>query len=214
MPLPVVPDHRYVAATFQRAGADPVVNTFCFRDERSGPVLEDSADLIRDLLDSFYGSRSTQTSTIGDLLAPTLFDLRYVIYDLGQPNSGGLERASATWPTSAGSATSMLPPDCAITCSWSTALRGRSFRGRTYLGPLSQTTLSTDGTINASARTRVANAAALLIGDPLTRTHSLHILSRTKGITTPVTGGYVDNEYDTQRRRGYTAVTRTPVVAP
>lgn len=211
MPLPTIPDHYYVAANFQRSDGDAVVNTFCFRNMSTEQSPAEFAATLRDLLDTFYGTGSTLLNTVGQYLAPTLFGLSYVIYDLGSPDAGGFELPSLTFRDSADSAASMLPPDCAVTISWSTALRGRSFRGRTYLGPLKSTTNSADGTVNAQSRDQIAAAAQLLIGDLLTRSAVICVLSRTRGVATEVTGGYIDNEFDTQRRRGFRSTVRTPI---
>lgn len=209
MPLPVITDHFFVQATFQRADGDAVVNTFCFRNENTGIDVDAVADNLRSLLDSFYGNRGVGLNTVGEYMSPTLYGLNYVIYDLGSPDAGGLERSSVTWPDTPGTVANLMPPDCAVTISWQTARRGRSYRGRTYLGPLVTGLLDDSGTVNAAARDEIASAAYRLIGNQVTRDATICVMSRTLGVATPVLGGYVDSEFDTQRRRGYQGTTRS-----
>lgn len=201
MPLPVVTDHYLVSARFLRVGGDVVMNTFCFRNDDEGTTSAAVADHLRDLLDSFYGDGSTGTDTAGAILANTLHSLTYVIYDLGDPDAGALERPSLTYTTTGSTAGAQAPPDLALVVSWRTAQRGQAFRGRTYIGPLEGTVVADTGRPIQTALDALAGAAPLLIGNPLTRVATLCILSRTRGVATPVTGGYVDNAFDTQRRR-------------
>lgn len=201
MPLPVVTDHYLVSAQFLRVGGDPVMNTFCFRNDDEGAGRAAVADHLRDLLDTFYGDGMAGSDTAGAVLANTLHSLTYVIYDLGDPDAGALERSSLTYRTEGSTASAQAPPDLAMVISWRTDQRGQSFRGRTFIGPLEGSVVGDDGRPITVALEALAGAAPLLIGNPLTRVATLCVLSRTRGIATPVTGGYVDNAFDTQRRR-------------
>jgi len=95
------------------------------------------------------------------------------------------------------------PPQLAAVMSWRTALAGKSFRGRTFLGPLNIAALSS-GTL-AAAFTGTANTA------------STTLISAVKGVTnpawglvvhsdhmsedTPITNGVMDARVDTMRSR-------------
>lgn len=217
MPLPVITDHFYVQAIFNRTNEDQVVNTFCFRNHRDvvGEGATDQALLesMRDLLDGFYGD-AAETGTIGFYMTSRLFGLRYVIYDLGQPDAGSGEIDSATWNQGEGSLTNDLPPDCCVVITWRTANRGRSYRGRTYLGPLRSNAMDTDGRIDTDVANQIALRAPDLIGDPLTRDWELCVLSRELGAATPVNRGDVDLEFDTQRSRGHRTAPRVSFGPP
>jgi hypothetical protein len=214
MPLPVLPDFFLASARFENTGGEISMNTFCFRNESSFPEGDTVAEQIRDVLDSFYGDRSDTGSNVGRYLAGSLHSLSYVIYDLGDPDGGGYELASEVFPTTAVASPPIAPPDLAVCLSWTTAKRGRSFRGRTFVGPLSDLALDATGRVPDAVRTTLSAAGSKLIGQAGTRAVSLHVLSRTKGLATPVTGGYVDNAYDVQRRRDIGSTARTPIVAP
>lgn len=217
MALPQIADHFYVQAVFDRSTEDQVVNTFCFRNHRDipGEAHDDPAliESMRDMLDSFYGTGASQADTIGGNLSPVMHSLRYLIYDLGQPNAGGVEVASDTFRTSA-TAGDQAPPDIALVVTWRTALRGRSYRGRTYIGPFTKSVLGNDGGPNAAQLDRVVQAVPKLIGDSVTRDWQICVLSRELGVATPVTSADVDLEFDTQRRRGKRAPGRVLISAP
>lgn len=217
MPLPVITDHFYVQAIFSRSNEDDVVNTFCFQNHRD-VVGESAVDIqllesMRDLLDGFYGN-AKEVGTLGEYYASDCFGLRYVVYDLGQPNAGAGEVASATWQAEGDDSTNDMPPDAAVCITWRTPLRGRSFRGRTYLGPLRSNAQDGDGRVSTDFANQIALRAPDLIGDSLTRDWELCVLSRELGVATGVNRGDIDREFDTQRRRGFRNAPRTTFVAP
>jgi hypothetical protein len=84
-------------------------------------------------------------------------------------------------------------------------------RGRIYLGPLTNGTGQTDATtgrrrLTTSFQETVTIAAAALIAFPAT---AWAVWSRKAGLLNPVTGGWCDDAYDVQRRRGERPVLRT-----
>lgn len=87
----------------------------------------------------------------------------------------------------------------------------RRRRGRIYLGPLSDSTTlvtRTGGDVRPSlmARQTVVQAAARMMNDPSV---DWATFSTVDGQTSNVLSGFVDDSYDTQRRRGTAATTRT-----
>jgi len=119
-----------------------------------------------------------------------------VVYEptLGSPLPGGI-------------LTPGLPTNVTVAVSWKTALRGRSYRGRTYhCGLAEESTL--DSQLN------VANIATITAAYEALLTHIsaggsvLSVVSRVnnktlraEGIATPVTSVRVDSNLDSQRRR-------------
>lgn len=93
-------------------------------------------------------------------------------------------------------------------------LRSRR-RGRIFHGPLSNAAVTT-----ADGRARLApayqinlvQAGEALMNDAGLAADSVDwcVYSRVDGLARPVTGGWVDNSFDTQRRRGIAATTRAP----
>lgn len=70
---------------------------------------------------------------------------------------------SATSLTTTGTGTNRGPQNCAVGISFTTAFIGRSYRGRAFLGPLSQLAIGTSGNqISASCISDVATAGTAL----------------------------------------------------
>jgi hypothetical protein len=120
--------------------------------------------------------------------------------------------AAQVSPTGTGG-TSHAPPQICMVVSWRTAVATRSGRGRTYLGPLSQSAIETTGALKATSASTVRTAGQALLDalhtvDPVM---SLVVWKRpvrsagggiiTPGVETPITScSVVTNPY-TQRRR-------------
>jgi hypothetical protein len=120
------------------------------------------------------------------------------------------------YSTAVGSMSGGFPHEVAMCLSYrgqaEVGVPQRRRRGRIYIGPLSDQTGNisrSGGDVRPSdnARATVANAAARLrnrSGPAIWAT-----LSSTDGVAVPVVNGWVDNAYDTQRRRGTKATLRT-----
>lgn len=107
-----------------------------------------------------------------------------------------------------------LPSEVCLCCSFQAApLSGTPQsrrRGRVYIGPLKDANLGSDGRPAAGLTGGLASAAAgLLAASDVATTWLWVVHSSFVAIDVPVTNGWVDNEYDTQRRRGRTATART-----
>jgi len=96
------------------------------------------------------------------------------------------------------------PAEVAMVVSWSTALGGPRYRGRTYLGPLASVAIASTGLLNATLTATVASAAAALRANLAANSlpATLVVYSRKFGTTQAITGSVVNTEPDTQRRRG------------
>lgn len=96
--------------------------------------------------------------------------------------------------------TEILPFQCATAVSLTTAFATRSGRGRFYLPPLAVSAISGGRVAAASLTALVAGADALfdsLNTDALTPV----VRNRATHVSTGVTGGFIDDVIDTQRRR-------------
>jgi hypothetical protein len=88
-------------------------------------------------------------------------------------------------------------------------------RGRVYIGPLDNAALGAGVNgpgVSAACRDALAAAAALLMTNVNTiagGTHYWGIWSRKDSVIYPITSGYIDDAFDTQRRRGIGATART-----
>lgn len=113
------------------------------------------------------------------------------------PNRQIVASALSTVTTGASNA----PRQACQVMSWSTAFIGKSFNGRSYFGPLSQTALDSNGLdTSASLRTALATAAANITA-PLAGGAQFCVWSQKLGIGTPIFGGNARTGIKTQRRR-------------
>lgn len=99
--------------------------------------------------------------------------------------------------------TDNLPNEVALVISWTTAVRSRRTRGRTYLAGFTETS-NTGNTGNAGRPNSdmldvVVPAASALIS--VSKPARLVIYSRVGLSSAEVSGGYINNEWDSQRRR-------------
>lgn len=114
---------------------------------------------------------------------------------------------------------SALPPGVASVCTWFTGLRGRSFRGRTFLPGLPEGNVGPSGDINTPLFTTLAAAWQAFLGsvknpgafptgtlvvasyhsgvDPTTK----RPIPRPVAVVTPVTGVQLRGHVHSQRRR-------------
>jgi hypothetical protein len=90
----------------------------------------------------------------------------------------------------------------AAVSSWRTASAGRSYRGRTYLGPLETTALDTNtGLLAAGVVAGIKTAGEALIAAGVTTSTNLVIYSRKLNSAATVIAAQVDTRPDSQRRR-------------
>jgi len=98
-----------------------------------------------------------------------------------------------------------MPLDVSVVVSWVTNRAGKSYRGRTYLPPL-HSNQSADGAgqmphLISAAQAKLQVASGGLLVDLGAASAPLVVYSRKLGTGQPIIGGYIDDEWDTQRRR-------------
>lgn len=198
--------------------ADAVTNTFHFNT--GGVYLPGDGTAVRDRLVSFYdGANSHQSvaSYLSRVLNPTSTHLK--VYDLNDPEPrvpkidedliiGGMSAEA-------------LPSEIAICLSYRTAYasgvaRARQ-RGRIFIGPVANNCIafvSGEPTVSSECRDDLTQAAARLIDadTPLLK-WSVHSVAGNTAHA-PIAQVWVDNAFDTQRRRGIRATQRTSLSRP
>lgn len=201
---------------------DVVINTFHFSTSTIGSVSAVEATEITDRLTSFYNDLATGATVIvrtmlSSVLAAVGHEIR--VYDLEQPEPRAPIRTQAMAMTPGSGA---MPSEVALCLSYRGALvsglNPRRRRGRIYLGPLTIGIASVTDT--ADVRPDIGYRQSLLAAADT-------ILQREEdGVfwvvasqpveggpisTTPVTFMWVDNAFDTQRRRGADPTSRVSV---
>lgn len=107
-----------------------------------------------------------------------------------------------------------MPPEVSLCGSFQAVLQSgipqSRRRGRIYLGPVNTGTLDLDGRPTPARITTLRNALnALRVASAAAATWDWQVFSTRNLIGYTIANGWVDNEFDTQRRRGRLATTRT-----
>jgi hypothetical protein len=106
-----------------------------------------------------------------------------------------------------------LPPEVCVCISFQgdpeSGVSQARKRGRIYFGPLDQTQIEADGRPLTNMVNAMRTAALdLLDKSAAANNYTWTVYSASTGDSFPVTNGWVDNEYDIQRRRGRIATAR------
>jgi hypothetical protein len=159
-------------------------------------------------LTAFYQAVDVRIST----LAGSTNALQYKHYDLADPEP----RAPVlTGQASLSPSGSPLPPEVALVMSFqaeqSSGVPQARRRNRIYLPFLNTGSGHTDGRPASAAVTDVTNAGAALLAasGPTSSDWQWIVYSPTDSTFDLVDNGWVDNEWDTQRRRGRVRTSRT-----
>ena len=198
-----MPRYRALVSTFKSTemAADRIVNTVYFDDHG---VTTDADGLAEDIATLFGEYR----------VRPQGWDrVNCRLYDMAEPTPREIQ-GEATVVTSASSATGG-PREVALCLSFFSERNLPRNRGRIYLGPWFGSQMN-----ERPADSRLDECLALYTG--LTNIGGTDVEWCVFSPTTPgslddkfkpVTAGWCDNEWDTQRSRGLKATVRTPIVA-
>ena len=205
MPVnPIVPDTYEIRVHFSRSDGEEMVNTF--NVDNDGSVLDGT--IAADLLAVITGA---WTDNLIPLMSNSVTLDRVTITDLDVLNgpqfiyTPGLVGALSDNP---------IPNQVAAVVTWRTQLRGKSFRGRTYLGGFTEAH-SVGGAPDATLFSAVSDWASDMFGGFDALTHPMLVVSRYTlnptppppsiprgtNIRTIVIGSNVDIAWKTQRRR-------------
>lgn len=189
---------------------DRAVNTFHFNfaDDTGGPYIATAA-----LIDAFYDTLYS-THRIAEFMSENLtgsYNLR--AYRLADPeprvpkyNENG--SISETSPTS-------LPEEVACCLSYqavpTSGVAQARRRGRLFIGPLGQNAqqATTDPRPSTIFQTNLREAAGALLTSSAILSAPWSVYSRVLGTGAVIVGGWTDNAFDTQRRRGPSPTLRT-----
>lgn len=197
-----------VQVSFPSVAGDPkdaIVNTWHFFADA---IDEGTRAEIKAALAAFYEGCDAYKSI---LVAWNLNTTK--IYDLSQPEPRTPVDVATLAVTGAPSVNS-LPRELAVCVSFKTdyesGVENGRRRGRIFFGPLNTAALGSGGEIASGARGQIAASAGVLRAtSDLAADWSWSIYSRAANATYPVVGGWVDDEFDIQRRRQPTPTTRS-----
>jgi hypothetical protein len=224
MTIPATADYFLVQNEFQLATLlpeDVIVNTFIFKNQ-SNPTINPGAAPGR-AAQAVFNFFATSPQPEGPLATAGPWNIismmhngvvgwRQKVYDLGLPPGGRpptlFNRTAELPPRSTGV---NLPNEVAVVLSLQTPIIGKRGKGRVYLGPwsVSAAAVTVGGSaVTVQLRERIAaQAAVLALGN--NNDMEWAVWSTTRQKFARVVGGYVDNAWDTQRRRGLKPSVRT-----
>lgn len=210
-----MPQHvwvRFTGLATSNIARDNISNTFCFFAAKAfGYEWDNALDMVEDL---YCTTAPDSTAALGAYINSTIKRQArlqaYVIED-SPPRAPVLER-EITLPTQATG--TQLPAEVAVTCSFQGTRQSGSSqarrRGRIFLGP---TVALNSGSTTTVSETMVNNIAAqfteMKAASDASVDYQWRIWSPTDGSSVLVDNGWIDNAWDTQRRRGPRATSRT-----
>lgn len=188
---------------------DVFVNSFAFRSTGASTHSAEHAKIVA-ALDEFYTTAPTAgiplDTYLGGQVPRTSFDV--VTYDTTDPVPRQPLVSSVTYASNAPSTS--LPAEVALCLSFHGPLNVPSERGRIYFGPLNGTVAGTLTGGDVRPSSAVITALTQCATRMAARTDiTWGLISQLKGTFTTAMEGWVDNAFDTQRRRGVEATTRT-----
>jgi hypothetical protein len=194
---------------------DDMVNTFHFVDATATTFVEDDAQDIATICENFYTATPTgETSGLDTMLSQQLSGTgTSKVYDLSDPTPR-VPLFTHSFSLTVGSAgTGGLPSEVALCLSYSAfPVSGQPAarrRGRIYIGPLQNNTL-TNGRPTTALINRIGAAGSdLRTGTGLPGDFVWGVRSDVNNSTVAIADLYVDNAFDTQRRRGERPTART-----
>lgn len=195
--------------------ADAVVNTLHFTTALLviGPAQFDN---VVDMIDDFWNNIPTGGTTSPAAYFPATVgpNMSIEFYDLGDPKPRVPKYQKSIAITSSVSGVS-LPSEVALCLSFqadreSGASQARR-RNRIYIGPLSTFTVASDGRPTTALIDNLRRAAKdLLNAADASINWEWAVYSPTNDETYNIANGWVDNAWDSQRRRGLKATSRNP----
>jgi len=198
---------QVIIKTDDAISANYVTNSWCLlcSDYPNSTELEDYTEDFQD----FYDSMRTY---FGDTVAQNNHEIKY--YDLTQTTPPNYPILEDTFNLTSNPGTDGMPSEVALCLSFQgekvPGFPQARRRGRIYFGPIVATATAggrpTSGLVTALSNAGDALATAL---PGNTMPANLAVWSVADGAAVPVTDGWVDNAFDTQRRRGVDRTSRT-----
>lgn len=203
---------QVILHTVDALSANYLTNSWCFRtsDDPGSADFLDYTNCFKDFYDDLAG-------ILGAPLAQNGHEVKY--YDLEQAVPPNYPLAINNWNLASNPSTTGLPSEVAICLSFQ-GVKTPGFpqnrrRGRVYLGPIA-TSINTAARPSSGARSQICDAAATLCSNlkAADAPGLLSVWSHVDNDAVEVNDGWVDDTFDTQRRRGVQSTSRTTWVAP
>lgn len=202
---------QVILHTVNNLAADYVTNSWAVSP--AGTVADADIQEYTDAFKDFYDDLS---GILGEPIAQNGHQIKW--YDLMTPVPPNYPLTTDTFNLASAPTGNPLPSEVAICLSFQGArvsgFPQRRRRGRIYIGPLNQN-INSAGRPSSGAISTIASAAATLTSNlkACSVPGTLGVWSHVDSLLVPVEDGWVDNSFDTQRRRGIVSTSRNTWVA-
>jgi hypothetical protein len=174
------------------------INNWYFRNDE---IAVAPFNAIKAVLDAFYFQPAANGFIIkAQMASHVLTAAEYRIYDLGQ--TPPRTRNTVVTAGSSSSQGSGLPGEVAVCSSFYAGANVKRRRGRHYIGPLGAGASDGGGSPRPSPELRAAIIDRARNVANSTENVTWVVVSQVGVMANEVTGGWCDNAFDTQRRRG------------
>jgi hypothetical protein len=182
---------------------DNIVNTFHYTGTGAA-----ARAAVNSAIDAFFDTVDVQLSA---LVLTTGHTVKH--YDLDQAPPRIPVGSVYTFDFNTAPSSSRLPGEVAIVVSTRAApesgINPASLRNRFYLGPIAQAVVATTGLVVSTSADAIATAAQTMFNSINASGEAEAVVySPTLDISRPIAVVWVNNEFDTQRRRGATETIR------
>lgn len=195
MPFQPATDTGQAVVTMNTWDNQVVENVWHF--DLTVPMTQTVVDAVGDVLADFYNSITGYIFNANTFLVPVMTDIR-------TETGAQLTYLGGSFPTAGLSGSDPLPGQNAGLVSWGTDFRGASYRGRTYVGGLVESAI-TSGLMTPATHAALVDAAAYIVASGgftvLSRQHNL--APRAAAVGKPITSATVHTHMATQRRRSF-----------
>jgi hypothetical protein len=187
--LPVIPGH-FLVSYQSTIGESAVDNVFCI-DGAPGDTAATVAGAVRNAWNSASSLQSIQTGNV-----------KYQQAVVTPLDGTGLSSSLVLTPTQGLAAGNAIGVHTCFVYTLQTAFRGRSGRGRLYLGGLAASAVQSDGTRwSSSTVTSAAACMSNFLASLVAGSRALEVLSRKNASALPVVTTRANSYLGTQRRR-------------
>lgn len=213
MPIPPIADHFAAQVILKGKSGNPAdvyTNTFYFQNSNFVGSPDQFADQLRDHLEDFYNVKDPGVvggGAIATFLSGSTLEVEAEVrvYDLGNPAP---RYPMIRFFDLLNMPVGVLPSEVAVCLSYVADQNQPRQRGRIYLGPLNPSCAEiTNGRAQVNTNMRIGALGALRALVNINN-HALKLWSPTDQTMKEITGGWMDNAFDTQRRRGEEATAR------
>lgn len=196
---------------------DRFITTWAFQSAGQTATEADETDVANQLIEFFNIPASPSTRTVAGLISAAVNRDGCEVRTYRMADAPPRPVTITPFTLGPPEQQTTLPEEVAVTLSFFSLRNVPRQRGRVFIGPLHGGVISNDAESRSVVDTADRNAirnAAIRLATTAPLEADWCVLSKVNGVLYPITNGWVDNAFDTQRRRGQKATVRDVWAAP